>query len=360
MMFGYGSFRRMLAGLCLCAISAAVSTAQTAVTTQKLETAQQTNERIQQLAVESQTVAGDYRVGAGDLLAIEVFEVPELTRDVRVSQSGFITLPLLPMRIQVNGLTGSQIEEKITEILQAKGLISHPEVTVALKEQHSQPITIIGSVRQPKVIQSIRPVSLVEALSDAGGIADDAGNVVLVTKREPEPEAQPASGGTDGAAVDAAPDPFAGPQTISVNLTELLDRPDPKLNLMLRGGDIVSVPRGGIVYVVGAVNHPGGFVLQSNTDKLTALQALALAQGLTGTAKSGDAVIVRKDPTTGKNQDIRVDLKKILQRKGDDVTLWANDILFVPDSEGKRVLKTLGTSALTLTTGVAIVRGGQF
>jgi polysaccharide biosynthesis/export protein len=359
-MFDNRIFWRMLAGLCLCAISAAVSTAQTAVTFQKLETAQRTNERIQQLAVESHADAGDYRVGAGDLLAIEVFEVPELTREVRVSQSGFITLPLLPMRIQVNGLTGSQIEEKITEILQAKGLISHPEVTVALKEQHSRPITIIGSVRQPKVIQSIRPVSLVEALSDAGGIADDAGNVVLVTKREPEPEAQPASGGTDGVAVDAAPDPFAGPQTISVNLTELLDRPDPKFNLMLRGGDIVSVPRGGIVYVVGAVNHPGGFVLQSNTDKLTALQALALAQGLTGTAKSGDAVIVRKDPTTGKNQDIRVNLKKILQRKGEDVALSANDILFVPDSEGKRVLKTLGTSALTLTTGVAIVRGGQF
>ncbi len=188
MLSRYPVTSRVFVASCLSVVMALAAAAQTPVLPQKFETAQQANDRLQELALSSEITTGDYRIGAGDLISVEVFEVPELTRDVRVSQSGFITLPLLPMRIQVNGLTSLQVEQKITEILQAKGLVSNPEVTVALKEQHSQPITIIGSVRQPKVIQSIRPVSLVEALSDAGGIADDAGNVVLITRKDPEPE----------------------------------------------------------------------------------------------------------------------------------------------------------------------------
>ncbi len=358
MFLWYWVTSRAFTGLTLTVVMACAATAQTPVLPQKFETAQQANDRLEQLALSSGVATGDYRIGAGDLITVEVFEVPELTREVRVSQSGFITLPLLPMRIQVNGLTSLQVEQKITEILQAKGLVSNPEVSVALKEQHSQPITIIGSVRQPKVIQSIRPVSLVEALSDAGGIADDAGNVVLVTRKEPEPP--PTAPGTDGSGdKDVTPDPFAEPQTVSVSLGKLLTTPDPKYNLMLHGGDIVTVPRGGIVYVVGAVVHAGGFVLQNNTDKLTTLEALALAQGMTPTAKASQALIVRRDPVTGKTQDIPVNLKKILERKGEDMTLAANDVLFVPDSASKRAWRTAGSAILGLTTGVAIIRAGS-
>ncbi len=149
------------------------------------------------------------------------------------------------------------------------------------------------------------------------------------------------------------------PQTISVSLGKLLTTPDPKYNVMLHGGDIVTVPRGGIVYVVGAVVHAGGFVLQNNTDKLTTLEALALAQGMTPTAKASQALIVRRDPVTGKTQDIPVNLKKILERKGEDMTLAANDVLFVPDSASKRAWRTAGSAILGLTTGVAIIRAGS-
>jgi len=311
-------------------------------------------------------------------LLVEVFDVPELTREVRVSDSGFISLPLLPVRIQVNGLTNAQVEEKISELLQANGLVSHPEVNVSVKEQHSQPITVIGAVKQPQVIQATRAIRLLEALSDAGGIADDAGTTVLVTRPvkkapvDPSTTAAPADSNSSNATApanaqsgmnaDGGNSQLAAPQseTLSINLFDLLDRNDPKSNVLLGAGDVVSVPRAGIVYVVGAVNHPGGFVLQADGNRMTTLKALALAAGTQSTAKMGDAVIIRKDSMTGTTREIPVNLKRVMQRKDEDASLQANDIFFVPDSAGKRMLHTMGTAAVSMTTGIAVIRASQF
>jgi len=318
----------------------------------KLETAQDTNERIRQLATALQAKQGDYVIGSGDLLHIEVFDVPELSREVRVGSSGYISLPLLPAKVRANGLTAFQLEEKLAELLQANGLVSHPQVTVFLKEQRSQPITVIGAVAHPFVHQAIRPTTLLEVLTEAGGIAPDAGNTVIVTRTATATEAPRDETEGSGNSGDA---PVA-PMTIAINLNDLLETADMKLNISLVGGDVVTVPHAGVVYVVGAVERQGGFVLTSDREQMTALKVLALAGGLKTTAKPHQAVILRKDSDTGQRQEVAVDMAKILERKTEDVRLHANDILFVPDSTGKKALRRTGEIALGLASGVALFR----
>ena len=324
----------------------------TAFAQQKLVTPEETNDRIRQLATVLPTKPGDYVIGSGDLLHIDVFDVPELSRDTRVGESGYISLPLIPVRVRAGGLTAFQLEEKLAELLQANGLVSHPQVTVFIKEQRSQPITVIGAVRRPMVYQAIRQTTLLQVLSEAGGIADDAGNTVIVNRAGP----QAPSGNTVGSS-DAGHSPES--LTITINLNELLESGDSKSNIILMGGDVVTVPRAGIVYVVGAVDKPGGFVLQAEREQMTALKVLALAGGFKGSAKPHDAVILRKNPDTGQRQEVAVDLSKVMQRKAEDVRMLPNDVLFVPDSAGKKALRRTGEAVLGLTTGVAIIRAAR-
>jgi polysaccharide export outer membrane protein len=117
---------------------------------------------------------------------------------------------------------------------------------------------------------------------------------------------------------------------------------------------VISVPRAGIIYVVGAVNRPGGFVIQNDRDRMTALKILSLAGGPTGSAKTKAAVILRKNLDTGKRDEVPLDLNKVMKLKADDVTLQGSDILFVPDSSGKKALHRAGDVAIGLTAGVAL------
>src|SRR6202049_2977949 len=130
-----------------------------------LESKSDVNDRIAQLALASSVKQGDYVIGSGDLLGVEVFDVPELSRDVRVNETGFISLPLIPVKVHVVGLTTFQLQDKLAELLQSNGLVSTPQVSVSLKEQHSQPITVIGSVKNPMVIQAIRHTTHLNTLS---------------------------------------------------------------------------------------------------------------------------------------------------------------------------------------------------
>jgi len=317
---------------------------------QRVETTAETNSRILQLAKQVQPLNGEYKLGSGDLVNVDVFDVPQLSRDVRVSESGYISLPLLPERIVARGLTAIQLQEKIAELLKASGLVTYPEVTVNLKEQRGQPITVIGSVKTPQVIQALHPMSILEVLSACGGISDEAGSIMMVTRKLPAD----ISAKTDS----GEPDELAAPQTITVDLWDLLNSPTPKDNLMLVGGDIVTVPRAGIFYVVGAVTHPGGFILSNDADQMTTLKALALAAGTTSTANADLAVIVRKDPATGISKEIPVDLKKLMQRKGPDAKMQANDILFVPDSARKHALHRATDVIISLTSGIGVMRVG--
>ena len=313
-------------------------------------TAAETNERIAQLAQASDIKEGEYAIGSGDLLSIEVFDVPELSRDVRVNETGYISLPLIPTKVRAAGLSPYQLQDKLAELLQTNGLVSTPEVTVSIKEQHSQPITVIGAVKTPMVAQALRKTTLLQAISQAGGIADDAGSTVIVTRPAPDPIDSPDQ-------VD--PSRPAGPQAFTINLADVLESGDPRFNIPLIGGDVVSVPRAGIIYVVGAVQKPGGFLLQNDLDHMTMLKMLSLAGGTTNTAKMKNAVILRKNLDTGQRDQVPVDLSKVMKLKTKDIQLQANDILFVPDSAGLKALHRTGDIAVSLTTGIAIVAAGR-
>ncbi len=321
----------------------------------KLESPQDTNDRIRKLAAAAQVKQGDYLIGSGDLLQVQVFDVPELSREVRVTESGFVSLPLLPVKVRAAGLTSFQLEEKLAELLQANGLVSHPQVTVFVKDQRSAPITIIGAVGHPTVLQGVRPISLLEAVSEAGGIANDAGSTVIITRAMPQPASDAEKGRAGNGSGDGSAE-SAQPTTITINLNDLLETGDSRFNIPVMGGDVISVPRAGIVYVVGAVDRPGGFVLANDREQMTTLKILALAGGFKPTANVNHAVILRKNPETGQTKELGVDLKKVLDRKAEDVRLLPSDILFVPDSSGKRALRRTGEIALSLVSGAALFR----
>jgi polysaccharide export outer membrane protein len=362
-----------------------------------LETPQQTNERIRDLSVEAKNVHHDYVIGDGDLLDISVFDVPELTRQIRVSQTGTVGIPLVPVRMHVSGLTELQAEQKIAEVLEANGLVSHPEVAVMVREHKSRPITVVGAVVHPMVYEADRQVTLLEVLAEAGGVAPDAGDTVIVTRLHtatfteiedstavPAPTSKPAgapgsgeppsldeiqnataapktaaSGTTVFSAVPdtktatAEPSKFDGPLTI--NLDQLLEAGDTHDNMVLQAGDVVTVPHAGIIYVLGAVQKPGGFVLSNDRSAMTTLKILSLAGGTTNIAKLDHAVIIRRDGT-GKESQTEVDLKKIVQRQTEDVQMRASDILYIPDSKTKQALLKALELGVGVGSAVAIFR----
>jgi len=336
---------------------------------QKTETPQQTNEKIQELAAQERTKPHDVPVGTGDLLHIEVFDVPELSRDVRVGDAGDISYPLIPSKITAAGLTPFQLEQKMEQLLIENGLVTHPQVSVFVKEQNSQPVSVVGAVMKPMVYQVIRPTTLLEILAGAGGISDDAGSVVIVTRNPDGPAARTAaaligarangSGGINASAdASSADDPLAqNPQIITIRLQNLLESGDSAYNIVIYGGDVISVPRAGIVYVTGAgITQPGGYVLQSHGEQITVLKAVALAHGLTGFAKADSAVIMRNNPVTGQKDAIPVRIGQIEKQKTQDVAMKSNDILYIPDSKGLKVLARGAEAAISIGSSVAIYR----
>src|SRR5258706_9006325 len=358
------------------------SSAQQAV----LETPQQVNDRIRAMSSSARVMPHDYVIGNGDLMDLEVFDVKELSREVRVSQTGSIGIPLVPVRLHLAGLTEVQAEQKISEVLEANGLVSHAEVSISVKERKSKPITVVGAISHPMVYQADRPVSLLEVLAEAGGLANDAGDTVIVNRPAQEtpsdsteppaigPEDHPAGVASSGSthsgparehsSTTAAPNASADPppidpphlnNTITINLNELMESGDATNNIILQAGDIVTVPHSGIVYVLGAVSRPCGFVLANDRGQMTAMKVLALAGGLNSTAKSDRAVIVRKD-AQGQQHEVDVDLKKVMKRQSEDVQLQPSDILYVPDSAARKAMLRTVELGIALGTGVALYR----
>jgi polysaccharide export outer membrane protein len=316
----------------------------------KDETTQQTNEKIRGLAGMAKPSFADIPIGAGDVVHVEVFDVPELSRDIRVSTTGDISFPLVHERIRAAGVTPFQLEESIQEKLIENGLVSHPQVSVFVKEQNSQPVTVLGAVMHPMTFQMIRPTSLLELLANAGGIADTAGTVILITRQTRAETVKPVSDTSNDAS-------DSGSQTIKIQLQDLLDTGDTKFNIQVYGGDIVNVPPAGIVYVMGGgVSQPGGYVIQSHGEQITVLKSIALAHGLGGYAKGDDALLYRMNPKTGEREAIPVHIKQIEKNKSEDVAMKSNDILYVPDSLARKVAVKAAEAAVSIGSGVLIYR----
>ena len=284
------------------------------------------NLRLMEQAARS-SAEGDLPVGTGDLLEISVFEVEELSKlRLRVPGRGIISLPLIG-QIQASGRTTAELEDEIRARLR-RTFMHDPQVSVFLLEYNSQRISVIGAVRKGGVFNLTRPLRLADALALAEGLTEDADRQVYVIRRAPI-SAVAAAG---GAAVPAG-SPSAGGGTAEVmapiDLSELAEGHE-ELNVALRSGDVVNVPRAGSVYVGGSVERPGSFLLRGKT---TAQQAILAAGGVRNVADWSDVRLYRKTPS-GKVEVTVYDLDEF--EKGKPAPeLQRNDVVVVGTSAGK-------------------------
>jgi polysaccharide export outer membrane protein len=290
----------------------------------------------------------NYLIGPEDLLNIDVFNVPELSRlVVRVGNDGSITLPLLG-QVRATGFTTEQLRNELQSDW-GETYLQNPQVTVFVQEFHARPASVIGAVDRPGLYYLAARRTLIEVLSMAGGLAkrtnDAPGRTVLVTRRD---------GFGDVQLVDGMR--LVTPEKLEINLRKLLYSHEDALNIEIKPFDTVSVTRADIVYVVGEVKKPGGFLLQDQ-EKVTVLQALALAEGLTGTAGRKSAKIIHRSED-GSRTEIPIDLSKVLKGKSRDLELAANDVLFVPTSSGKAAAKRGLEAVVGTVSGVLIYRVG--
>ena len=265
------------------------------------------------------------RLGAGDLVEVGVYNVPELTSKARIGNSGDVYLPLIDY-VHLADLTVEEAQSLIEKRLSDGGFVRSPHVTIFLDESASQGVTIIGEVQKPGIYPALGERKLYDLISAAGGFSPSAGRKVsIIRQRSAE-----------------------GP--ITVNLPRNL-ADDLQDNLEIMPGDTITVPRAPIIYVVGDVGRPAGLLVDNGS--LTVLQALALAGGTNHTAKMGGVRIIRKGPTG--MTETKIQLKKMLEAKAPDITLQADDILFVPLS-GARVAAQRGMEAAVSTAaGLAII-----
>jgi polysaccharide biosynthesis/export protein len=274
----------------------------------------------------STPIAHPLKISAGDQLDIEVFDTPELSTKVRVDEHGAITLPLAGV-IPVFGLTAEQAGKEIETRLQSAKILKQPHVSVTVAQYSTQGIVVLGEIKNPGVYPLLGAHGLLDIVSAAGGVTADAGKAITITHRD-EPD-KPV-------------------------IVELNSRPGSSaaFNVDLRPGDTVMVSHAGIVYVVGDVGRAGGFMIGTN-DRLTVLQAIALAQGANKTAALNNAKVIRKN---GEQRELLpISLKKIMASKAPDPMLNDGDILFVPSSSAKNAMVS-AENILPAVAGSAIFR----
>ena len=250
----------------------------------------------------------EYRVGPKDLLEISVFGADELSRTVRVSEDGKVSLPLLG-EVLVDGLTKSELEKKLAGLLGEK-YVQNPQVTVFIREYQSKRVSVLGAVEKPGPYQLLGRQTLMQIVSEAGGLTRDAGSDIIIIRQLP-----------DGTST-----------SLRISIDELFLKGDAKLNVPLEAGDIVNIPVDKIVavYVFGQVKNPGALQVKKSAVP-SLLQAIAQAGGFTDRASRGGVVIKRKDET-GKEKEIKVNVRSILNNKQKDIPLLENDTVYVPES----------------------------
>jgi polysaccharide export outer membrane protein len=265
------------------------------------------------------------KLGIGDLIEISVFGVPDLSTKTRISGSGDVYLPLIDY-VHVAGLTTDEAQQLIQKRLEDGGFVRGPHVSIFVNESASQAITMVGEVSHPGSYPAIGERRLFDLISAAGGLTSRAGRNVTIERR-----------GDPGRKIEIQ---------LSSNLAE-----DTQNDVDVFPGDTIIVSRAGIVYVVGDVNHPSGFVIEDNA--LSVLRALALAGGSTRTSALSKTRILRQTPNGV--QEIPINLKKVLYAKAPDIALVKGDILFIPGSAGKAAAYRTADVAMSLTTSLAIV-----
>jgi polysaccharide export outer membrane protein len=285
-----------------------------------------------------------YVLGPDDQVVIRAMDADEISdKPVRIDPNGYIRLPLVG-RLKPAGLTIEQFEAELAKKL--KTYMKEPEVAVSVVEFRSQPVSVIGCVRNPGVLQLQGQKTLVEILSLAGGLTDEAGHSVKISRRLEWGRIPLAS---------AADDATGGFSVAQVSLQDIMEARNPAENIMIRPQDVISVPRGEMVYVIGQVQRAGGYMLRER-ETLSVLQALSLAGGLDRASSPQNARILRLPQGGGTRTEIPVDMRKIIAGQAGDVPLQPDDILFVPSSAPKKAFSRAAEAAVQITTGLIIFR----
>jgi polysaccharide export outer membrane protein len=269
------------------------------------------------------------KIGADDLIAVSVYDAPELTRTIRVNPEGLIRMPMLKEPIRAAGLLPSELEAVIATVLKDAELIADPFVTVTVSEYHSRPVSVMGAVRLPVTFQAAGEVTLLDALARAGGLTPEAGNEILLS--------HPGADGQAGLI-----------QRIPVKV--LIDAADPTVNVKLRGGEQIRVPEAGRIFIIGQVRKPGSFSAHDDGEA-TVLKALAYAEGLL--PYSGKQAYIYRRDGPGSKREIVVPLKLMMDRKAPDVALAADDILYIPEAKGTRMTLAALEKVLLVGSGMA-------
>ena len=254
---------------------------------------------------------GDYQIGAGDVLLIEVAGEPDLQRKIKVMEKGTIRLPYIDRDLAVAGMS----EPEVVTLLRREfsSILKDPQVTVFIEEYHARMASIAGAVNQPKQIPLMRELRVYDLLSLAGGVTDRAGNVVQLIHTRPEDSME------------------------LIDLRDLVRRPE--LNRVIRDGDFINVPETGVFYVTGNVSRPGAFPLKE-TVKLS--QAIAMAGGLLPDSRRKEIRLVRAaDSTQTVATETIVNLFEVESDPQRDIILRPYDIVMVPESTRSKQTKTL-------------------
>lgn len=273
----------------------------------------------------------EYQLGPEDLISVTVLDAAEFSRHVRVGADGTIKLPLMKHSIPAVGKTTGALEQDVARALIDEGLLREPSVSVMVHEFHSKPVSVSGAVRSPTVIQAARPLSIVEAIARAGGLADNAGSEIQILT--PERDGKP-------------------PAITRVSTKVLTDLSEIKPSIWLRGGEEVRVSSAGRVYMLGGVSRPGAILINTE-EPLTILRALAMSGGVTpGTGSK--AYLLRSSDPGAEKKEIALNLRRVMKRQDPDMPLQANDVVFVPESKSKKTTQA-GMSAVMQSLAYALV-----
>jgi len=250
----------------------------------------------------------EYKIGPQDLLEISVFGLDEMNKTVRVSEDGDITLPLVGA-VVVEGLTKSEVEQKLARLLKEKYL-QDPQVTVFIVEYQSKRVSIIGAVKEPGRYELVGRQTLLHMIAQAGGMTKETGDEIIVVRTE-----------EDGTS-----------KSLRISIDDLILKGDPSLNIPLEPGDIVNIPIDLVVhvYVFGQVRNPGALeVKKSNIPTL--VQAIAQAGGFSERAAKARVILKRKNDE-GQEEEMKINVKAIMKGNKEDIPLKENDVVFVPET----------------------------
>lgn len=289
----------------------------------------------------------NYIIGPEDVISIDVFNVPELSKLlVRVANDGTITVPLIG-QVKAAGLTAQQLREELAQKW-GENYLQNPEVTLFIRQFKAKPVSVIGAVEKPGLYPLTGQRNLIEVLSMAGGLgrkgSQPAGRTLVVTRSGGFGDLQLADGMR-----------LLSPEKLEIDVQKLLYSQNDALNIHVQPLDVISVTKAPVIYVVGEVRKPGGFVLDDR-ERVTVLQALAMAEGLFGSPAKSQSKIIRRGQDESQKKEIPVDIGKVMKGQAPDLELTANDILFIPLSGGKYAAKRSVDNAIAVLTGLIIWR----